>query len=135
MGRLSGRWSLVTGSSRGIGRQIAVGLAREGANVIVHGRTVEHTRGTLAMLEPYGVTAHAVGGDLARADDLEALVRKVLDAHGGVDILYNNAGIQGERRPGWDAPFEEWIQVLQVNVVAAALLSVAFARGMKERGW
>jgi len=135
MGRLSGRWSLVTGSARGIGRQIAIGLAREGSNVIVHGRTVEHTRGTLAMLEPYGVTTSAVGGDLARADDLEGLVRKVLDAHGGVDILYNNAGIQGERRAAWDAPFDEWTEVLQVNVVAMALLSVAFSRGMRERGW
>jgi len=135
MGRLSGRWSLVTGSSRGIGRQIAIGLASEGANVIVHGRTVEHTRGTLAALEPYGVTTHAVGGDLARSADIERLVRRVLDAHAGIDILYNNAGIQGERRPGWDAPFDEWTEVLTVNVAAMAILSVAFARGMRARGW
>jgi NAD(P)-dependent dehydrogenase (short-subunit alcohol dehydrogenase family) len=135
MGRLAGRRCLVTGSSRGIGRQIAIGLAREGANVIVHGRTKDHAGGTLAMLEPYGVKTDAFGGELSDAADIERLVRGVLDAHGGVDILYNNAGIQGERRPGWDATFAEWTAVFQVNVFAMALLSSAFARGMKERGY
>jgi NAD(P)-dependent dehydrogenase (short-subunit alcohol dehydrogenase family) len=135
MGRLSGRWSLVTGSSRGIGRQIAIGLAREGANVIVHGRTIEHAHGTFAMLEPYGVETDAVGGDLSNATDIERLIRSVLDAHGGVDILYNNAGIQGERRPAGDAPLDEWKAVFQVNVFAMALLCTAFARGMRERGY
>jgi NAD(P)-dependent dehydrogenase (short-subunit alcohol dehydrogenase family) len=133
MGRLTGRWCLVTGSSRGIGRQVAIGLAREGANVIVHGRTLEHTRDTRALLEPFGVKTDAVGGDLSEAAGIERLVRSVLDAHGGVDILYNNAGIQGERRPSWDAPLDEWKAVFQVNVFAMAALSTAFAHGMQER--
>ena len=54
MKRLNGKWALVTGSSRGIGQQIAMGLAREGANVIVHGRSKEHNRATLALVAPMG---------------------------------------------------------------------------------
>jgi NAD(P)-dependent dehydrogenase (short-subunit alcohol dehydrogenase family) len=135
MGRLAGRWCLVTGSSRGIGRQIAIGMAREGANVIVHGRTLDHTRGTQALLEPFGVKTDAVGGELSDAADIERLIRSVLESHGGVDILYNNAGIQGERRPAWNAPLDEWKAIFQVNLFAMALLSTAFAEGMRERGY
>jgi NAD(P)-dependent dehydrogenase (short-subunit alcohol dehydrogenase family) len=87
------------------------------------------------MLEPFGVKTGAVGGDLSITADIERLIRSVLDAHGGVDILYNNAGIQGERRPAWDAPLDEWKAVFQVNVFAMALLCTAFAQGMRERGY
>jgi NAD(P)-dependent dehydrogenase (short-subunit alcohol dehydrogenase family) len=76
MGRLSGRWCLVTGSSRGIGRQIAIGLAREGANVIVHGRTLEHTRATLTLLEPLGVKTDAVGSELSEPAGIEQRRRR-----------------------------------------------------------
>ncbi len=96
MGRLSCRWCLVTGSSRGIGRQIAPGLAGEGANVIVHGRATEHTSRTLADLRVFGVQTGSVAGELSDLSQAESLVRQVLEAHGGIDILYKNAAIQGD---------------------------------------
>jgi NAD(P)-dependent dehydrogenase (short-subunit alcohol dehydrogenase family) len=135
MGRLADRWCLVTGSSRGIGRQIAVGLAREGANVIVHGRSREHNRGTLAVLQQYGVMTDSVEGELSDVAEAHRLIRDVLDAHGGIDILYNNAAIQGERKEIWDTSVDEWKAVFQVNLFAMVLLSTAFARGMKARGY
>ncbi|MGO9308050.1 MAG: SDR family NAD(P)-dependent oxidoreductase [Spirochaetia bacterium] len=135
MGRLSGKWCLVTGSSRGIGRQIATGLAREGANVIVHGRTKDHARGTLADLAQYRVMTDSVGGDLSDVSAAEELIRNVLGAHRGIDILYNNAAIQGDRKEIWDTSIAEWKAVIQVNLFAMVLLSTAFARGMKERGY
>ncbi len=135
MGRLSGRWCLVTGSARGIGRQIATGLAREGAHVIVHGRSKSHNRATLAALAEYGVMTDSVEGDLSDIAAAEELIRVVLESHGGVDILYNNAAIQGERKEIWDTSIDEWKAILQVNLFAMVLLSTAFARGMKARGY
>jgi NAD(P)-dependent dehydrogenase (short-subunit alcohol dehydrogenase family) len=125
----------VTGSSRGIGRQIAIGLARESANVIVHGRTKDHARGTLAALGEFGVLADCVEGDLSDVAAVERLIRVVLDAHGGIDILYNNAAIQGERKEIWDTGIDEWRAVIQVNLFSMVLLSTGFARVMKARGY
>ncbi len=135
MGRLSGKWSLVTGSARGIGRQIAMGLAREGANVIVHGRLKEHNRATVAALENYKVETDSVEGDLSDAAGAKKLIRVVLDAHEGIDILYNNAAIQGERKEIWNTSTDEWKAVFQVNLFSVVLLSTAFAGGMKARGY
>jgi NAD(P)-dependent dehydrogenase (short-subunit alcohol dehydrogenase family) len=134
-GRLAGRWCLVTGSSRGIGRQIALGLAGEGANVIVHGRTREHARRTLEEVRGRGVHAESVEAELSRKPEVERLIKTVLDAHGGVDILYNNAAIQGDWKEMWDTTVEEWQAVFQVNLFAMVLLSTAFAPGMKARGY
>jgi NAD(P)-dependent dehydrogenase (short-subunit alcohol dehydrogenase family) len=135
MGQLAGRWCLVTGSSRGIGRQIAIGLAREGANVIVHARSKEHNRGTLVALGKYGVRTDSVEAELSDVAEVERLTRVVIDAHGGVDILYNNAAMQGDRKEIWDTTIDEWKTVLQVNLFSMVLLSTAFARGMKARGY
>lgn len=135
MGRLAGKWCLVTGSSRGIGQQIAMGLAQEGANVIVHARTKDHTRATVAALGQYQVRTESVEGELSDAAAVERLTRIVLDAHGGIDILYNNAAIQGDRKEIWDTTIDEWKAVIQVNLFSMVFLSTAFARGMKERGY
>jgi NAD(P)-dependent dehydrogenase (short-subunit alcohol dehydrogenase family) len=135
MGRLAGRWCLVTGSSRGIGRQIAIGLAREGANIIVHGRSKEHNRGTLDALEEFRVSTDSAEGELSDVGDVQRLTRVILDAHGGIDILYNNAGIQGDRKEIWETTIDEWKAVFQVNLFSMVLLSTGFARGMKARGY
>lgn len=134
-GRLAGKWCLVTGSSRGIGRQIAIGLAREGANLIVHGRQRDHNRGTLAALERYGVETGSVEGDLSRLEEAENLIKAVMSLHTGVDILYNNAAIQGDWKEIWDTSIDEWKAVFQVNLFSMVLLSTAFAGGMRDRGY
>jgi NAD(P)-dependent dehydrogenase (short-subunit alcohol dehydrogenase family) len=135
MGRLTGRWCLVTGSARGIGRQIALGLAGEGANIIVHGRVKEHTRRTLFDLERFGVSTDSVEAELSRGEEVENLIRAVLDRHGGVDILYNNAAIQGDWKEIWDTSIEDWKAVLAVNLFGMVLVSTALASGMKARGY
>jgi 3-oxoacyl-[acyl-carrier protein] reductase len=135
MGRLSGKRCLVTGSSRGIGRQIAIGLAREGASVIVHGRSAEHCRATLSALETYGVPLDSVEGELSDPERIASLVKAVLDRQGGVDILYNNAAIQGDWKEFWDTPIDDWKAVFQVNLFAMVALCRAFAPGMKARGY
>jgi NAD(P)-dependent dehydrogenase (short-subunit alcohol dehydrogenase family) len=110
-------------------------LAREGGNVIVHGRSKEHNRGTLAALKEYKVSTDSVEGELSNVAEVERLIRVVLDAHGGVDILYNNAAIQGNWKEIWDTAIDDWQAVIQVNLFSMVLLSTAFARGMKARGY
>lgn len=135
MGRLTGRWCLVTGSARGIGRQIAFGLAREGAGVVVHGRTRQHAARTAAELREMGATCDQVFAELSDLGQVDRMVAAVLEAHGGIDILYNNAAVQGERKELWSTTIQDWIAVFQVNLFAMVHLSTAFARGMKERGF
>ncbi len=83
---------IVTGASAGIGRETALAFAREGAHVVLAARREERLRELAAQCEALGVRALAVRTDVARTEDVEALVRAALDAFGRVDVLVNNAG-------------------------------------------
>lgn len=134
-GKLAGKWALVTGSSRGIGRQIAIGLADRGCNVIVHGRDLANTVETLQQLESFGVGTRAVAGDLGTEEGIRAIIREVEANPGNVDILYNNAAISCKHTPIFEFSMDEWFTVLQVNLFAMIQLCNAFAPGMRERGY
>ncbi|TLW94474.1 SDR family oxidoreductase [Saccharomonospora piscinae] len=126
---LSGRVALVTGSSRGIGRTIAAGLARAGATVVLNGRAPrERLAATRAELdcdsEAFDVTDEAA---VTRG------VAEVTERHGGVDILVNNAGFQ-HREPMLDLDLADWDAVLRTDLTSAFLVGRAVARGMIERG-
>lgn len=135
MRTLKGKWALVTGSSRGVGQQIAMGLAERGCNVIVHGRRVANASETLDILAGYPVEVRAVGGEL----DAPEGVRKIIDAveadPGRVDILYNNAAIQNPWKEIWEITHAEWLETFQINFFAIVQLCNAFAPAMKERGY
>ncbi len=136
MKKLAGRWALVTGSSRGIGQQIALGLARLGCNVIVHGRDAEHCSATLAQVEALGVEAKVAAGSLDSAEQVDALIKDVLRLRPeGVDILYNNAAINNTPTPVMDFTAADWMHTFQVNVFALVSLSSALAPLMQARGW
>ena len=141
---LAGKTALVTGGSRGIGKQTALELARRGANVAIAARTVEprkQLRGTigetLAELEAIGVRALAVQADMGNPDDLERLVAETLAAFGSVDVLINNAAATGGR--AWGAPLleltrDEWMAQYAVNLHAPYTLVRALAPVMRDQG-
>ena len=133
--KLTGKWALVTGSSRGIGRQIALGLARLDCNVIVHGRIASNTDETIQLLAPYDIETRVVSGDLGTDQGIQALIQAVKASPGHVDILYNNAAISSQFKPIFEFDMDEWLQTLQVNLFAMIQLCNAFAPGMKERGY
>jgi NAD(P)-dependent dehydrogenase (short-subunit alcohol dehydrogenase family) len=135
MGKLDGKWALVTGSSRGIGQQVALGLAREGCNVIVHGRRPENTQATLEALEELGVETLAVGGDIGTEEGCAQIVRGVEEGPGQVDILYNSAGIMGPITDLFGFTAEQWLAVLATNLMGMVRLCAALAPAMKARGW
>lgn len=135
MSRLLGKWALVTGSSRGIGQQIAVGLADERCNVILHARALGHLGETRTLLSSYDIETMAVAGNLAADAGVNAVIDSVTSKPGYVDILYNNAAIQNQWQSLWEIPMRTWDQAFRVNVYALVALCNAFVPGMVERGY
>jgi NAD(P)-dependent dehydrogenase (short-subunit alcohol dehydrogenase family) len=125
--QLSDKLAVVSGSTAGIGYAIAEALAKEGARVIVNGRT------QAAVTEAASKIGHgAVGfaGDLSNAAKASELARKFPD----VDILVNNLGIF-EPKPFEEIPDEDWRRFFDVNVLSGVRLARAFLPGMKRRNW
>lgn len=117
---LSGRVAVVTGASRGIGRAIAVDLARWGAAVACASRDVELARATCHAIRVDGGDAVAVPVDVRDEGSIVGMVKSVLDAFGGVDILINNAGIAGGGSVAQTEP-ESWSDVLSTNLTSVFL--------------
>ncbi len=130
---LENKWALVTGSSRGIGQQIALGLAQRKCNVIVHGRVAGNTAKTLELLKAYPVQTYAVAGELDNAAGVEAIIRGVKAGPGSVDILYNNAAIQNKWQSIWEISLDVWLESFWINLFSMVRLCNAFAPEMKRR--
>ncbi|MCX7710416.1 MAG: SDR family oxidoreductase [Clostridia bacterium] len=135
MKKLQGKWALVTGSARGIGQKIAIGLAGEGANIIVHGRSKENNKTTLELLKAYGVQTDSIEGELSNIADVERMIDEVIKKYGSIDILYNNAAIQNKWKEIWDITLDEWKETFQINLYSMILLCNAFAPGMRAKGY
>jgi NAD(P)-dependent dehydrogenase (short-subunit alcohol dehydrogenase family) len=130
--QLAGKLALVSGSTKGIGMAIATGLAREGAEVIVNGRSQATVDAALENIRKAAPKANIRGfaGDLADAAIVEDLVRLVP----AVDILINNLGIF-EPKPFEQIPDEDWRRFFDVNVLSGVRLSRSYLPGMKLRNW
>ncbi len=135
MKMLENKWALVTGSSRGIGQQIAWGLAGRGCNIIVHGRERQNLDATLAGLKAYPVQTAIATGELASAAGVAQVIEQASAAPGPVDILYNNAAVQARSESILTIDQAEWNRVFQINVWALMALCQAFAPGMRARGY
>jgi NAD(P)-dependent dehydrogenase (short-subunit alcohol dehydrogenase family) len=116
--RLSGKLALVTGSTAGIGFAIAAALAREGARVIINGRTSAGVDAALAALRKLNPATLGHAGDLSVAAEAEALVA----SHPGIEILVNNLGIF-EPKPFEEIPDADWRRFFDVNVLSGARLA------------
>ena len=129
---LTDKTALVSGSTKGIGFAIATGLAREGARVVVNGRSEKAVAEAKAQIEQHVPNARMEGfaGDLSTAAAAETLLRRFPL----VDILVNNLGIF-EPKPFEDIPDEDWRRFFDVNVLSGVRLSRAYLPGMKQRNW
>lgn len=131
--RIKGKWALVTGASRGIGQQIAKGLAQLGCNVYVHARKKQNTEKTLGLLKKFDIKAIPVAAELSSRQEIREMVKGIFDHTGGVDILYNNAAVISKADTVWNISQEEWKRVFEINLYAVILLCNAFAPEMKKR--
>ena len=130
---LSGKTAIVTGGGKGIGRQMAQGLAQAGANVVVCARNAERCEQAAAELEQLGVRALGLGCDVRDADQVQAVVGRTVADFGAVDVLVNNAGTVWGATPE-DMPLEGWQKVVDVNLTGVFLFSQAAGRAMIDRG-
>jgi NAD(P)-dependent dehydrogenase (short-subunit alcohol dehydrogenase family) len=133
-GQLTGRTALVTGAAGGIGRAVAVALARAGAGLAVCDLDRESLTDTCAAVEEHGGRPIPVAADVTNAGEVRAMVSAITSQAGPVDILVNNAGVL------YPTPFDEigedeWDQVLAVNLKGTFLCSQAVLGQMRERGW
>ena len=131
---LSGRVAIVTGGSRGLGREMAEGLAEAGASLMLCARRDEWLTPTVAAMRARGFTVDGMLCDVSKTSDVQAVVDKTIARYGKVDILVNNAGVTWAAEPE-DLPIDKWQRVVDVNLTGAFLFSQATGRDMLKRQW
>ena len=130
----AGKTAVVSGAGSGIGRAAALELAYYGANVAVVDISAAAARETVAEILDNGGSALAVTADISDSDQVNRVIRETVDAFGGVDIFFANAGIGGEVLPMLEQTEEEFIKVFSVNLKGAFLCGKAAARQMIAQG-
>jgi 3-oxoacyl-[acyl-carrier protein] reductase len=135
MNQLDGQVAWVTGSSRGIGKAIAVALAEAGAAVAVHGRDADAANTVRDRIAATGARATVVLGDVTSSDDLARMVNEIGSTLGPIDILVANAG-GNPVRPGplEDMTIEQWRDAVDANLTGTFATIAAVLPGMKQRG-
>ena len=127
---LTGKTAIVTGGGKGIGRQMAQGLAEAGANVVLCARQADRCEQAAAELaEQFGVKALGLGCDVRDPEQVQAVVARTVTDFGTVDVLVNNAGVVWGATPE-DMPLEGWQKVVDVNLTGVFLFSQAAGRVM-----
>ena len=132
---LKGKVAIVTGSSRGIGLQIAENFAQLGATVVVTATKQETCdKVAKALEEKYGVTTLGIQANVSNSEDVQNLVRQVVDKFGGIDILVNNAGIAKDNLV-LRLTEEDWSSVLKTNLDSVFYFTKAVIRPMMKKKW
>jgi NAD(P)-dependent dehydrogenase (short-subunit alcohol dehydrogenase family) len=132
--RLEDKVVIVTGGAKGIGRAYCLGMAAEGARVVV--ADVADPKSTVQEVEARGAQALGVECDVSREEDTLRLATETLARFGRVDILVNNAALYGplKRRPFMEIPVEEWDRVMAINLRGLFLCSRAVFPAMRTQG-
>jgi NAD(P)-dependent dehydrogenase (short-subunit alcohol dehydrogenase family) len=133
MGKLDGKIALVTGASRGIGRAMAIGLAKEGAKLVLAARTLEGLQKTAEAIVAAGSEAEVIQTDVRVEAQIDNLFKNTMERFGRLDILVNNAGIFSGG-PIVEMPTETWDDVIATNLRATFLCTRAAFRIMKAQG-
>jgi len=133
MNDLEDKVALVTGAGRGIGRAIAIALARAGWRVILTSRTQEQLDEVANAIGAGGGNALVFPADLTNDEDIQRLTDSALRAWGAVDVLVNNAG-WGKRAPVVRGRIEDWDQTFRLNLRAPMILAKSLLPGMIEKG-
>ena len=132
--KLNGKIALVTGGGRGIGKFIATGFAEAGADLILTSRKMKNLEATAqALSQEYGVKVVPIACDMAKEDQIEAMIGTALETFPRIDILVNNAGATWGS-PTLDFPLEKWDQLFNVNVRGVWILTQKVAKLMKDQG-
>jgi len=132
MSQLKGKTALVTGSTSGIGLSMAIGLAKQGVNIMVNGfGEKEHA---LAQIKACGVEVDYHGADMSKPEEIADLISQTEKRFGSLDILVNNAGIQHTATVE-DFPAAQWDAIIAINLSSAFHTTHHALPGMKKRNW
>ncbi|HEX6728803.1 MAG TPA: SDR family NAD(P)-dependent oxidoreductase [Pyrinomonadaceae bacterium] len=131
--KLENQTAIVTGAGRGIGKEIVLALAREGANVVLAARDEQALLDVAQQVRNMDRRAHVVKTDVSNEDQVNAMVDSAIKEFGRVDILVNNAGVVGPTAPVTDVTREQWDEVLAINLTGAFLCARAVIPHMLER--
>ena len=132
---IANKWALITGASRGVGQQIAVGLAGLGVNLVLHSSSKDNQSATTALLKDSGAQVHSVEGLLDDPASISAFMEEAESLSGGIDILYNNAALMTPETPIFETPQSDYESSFQVNVYSVIQTCGYFAPRMVSRGF
>ena len=120
---LRGKWVLITGASRGIGRLAALEMAKQGCHLILHSRERQHCDALLAKVQEMGVQAYAVQAELSDLEAVEKMLSEIDNKGTQVDVILNNAGLQIAYRTEYlKTPFSDYDISFKVNTIAPMML-------------
>lgn len=125
--------ALVTGGGRGLGREFAIALARQGMDIAAVSRSSNQLDKTIQLIRSEGHNALAVTADITRKEDVQALVKKVEAELGPIDLLVNNAGAGAPFGPTWEIDPEQWWRNIETNLRGPLLCCDAVLPGMIQR--
>ena len=133
---LKGKWVLITGASRGLGRLATKVMASQGCNLLLQSRSVEHTASLEEEVKAMGVEVHSFAADLNDLSTVEKMLKDI-DALGiNVDVVLNNAGLQiAYRKEFCLTPVEDYTISFNVNTISPAMICYHYLPGMIERGF
>jgi 3-oxoacyl-[acyl-carrier protein] reductase len=132
---ITGKIALVTGASRGIGRAIAIALAREGADVAINYRSREEQANAVALaIRELGRRSVAMRADVSKRDEVARLIQTVESELGSIGILVNNAGI-ARPQPLEEITEQDWDELIAVNLTSCFLVTQAVLPAMRARRW
>lgn len=131
--QLKGKTAVITGSSRGIGKAVALKLGQMGANIVINGSSYSETlKKTEEELKAAGINVVATVADVRKVEDVEAMINTAVDTFGSVDILVNNAGITRDKLI-MRMTESDWDEVLDVNLKGAFLCIKAASKIMMKQ--
>lgn len=133
---VKGKWALITGASRGLGRLAAVKMAEQGCNLILHSRDASHCREVLEEICALGAEAYAVQAELSDMAQIRKMLAEIDEKGTQVDIILNNAGLQVAYRTEFlNTPPEDYETSFAVNTIAPMMICYHFVDGMAKRGF
>jgi 3-oxoacyl-[acyl-carrier protein] reductase len=133
---IRGKWALVTGASRGVGRQICMGLAQYGCNIVMHSRDIANTQSLAKELTAKGVQVHQIAAELADQKQVDKMLTELLKNGPAVDILYNNAAVMTSFCKDWtNTPAEDFRKCFEVNVITLVQICHRLIPLMVKRKW
>jgi short-subunit dehydrogenase len=136
MTRVKGRWALITGASRGIGHELAVFMAKNGCNLVLHSRSITHTEKVMDEVKELGVEAYAVQAELSDMNAVNRMLDEIEEKGTHIDIILNNAGVQvAYRKDFFKTPAEDFTQSFMINTIVPIMICYRLIPKMIDKGF